>query len=251
MIRSSYLRRVVVGLALGATAALSLVAVGAAAAANAPSATQATYDVQLWPGADPGRSIVIVSVTLPDTAALPATVRIPVVAGTTIDWAGEILPGSDGTQDPSRSYTVAEGTGGQYAQFELSESRQAQIELSGTPLDSDGTSYSTRIDYVQTVPAQSTGFSVRVPAGAADVKIEPKPASAPETNPSGEALYTLPSTELAPGGKQQLSVSYRIGGASPRGGGISQGQTIGLLAALVVLAAGVLALLLNRQRSNQ
>jgi hypothetical protein len=231
-------------------ASLAFAPVGAQAAA--PLADGDT-DVQLWPGAQPGQLIVIVSVTLPETTELPATVRIPVPDGMRVDWAGEILAEGDAANDPQRGFTLGQGEGGQYAELELSESRMGQIELSGLALAVDGSVSSATLRYVQTVPTGVVSFSVRVPAGASSVIIEPAPALEPSRNATGESLYTLPSFELEPGAAQSVSVSYSSGQATAQStgaGGISS-TLIGVLVALLVGAVILLAVVLKRQRGTK
>lgn len=207
-------------------------------------------DVQLWAGAQAGQAIVIVGVSLPADAELPAVVRIPVISGMTVDWAGEIA-GQEG-QDQQHEFELKQGTGGQYAEFEVTRSRSAQIELSGVPLTVNGSTTSAAIDFIQTAPATVTAFSVRVPAGAADVTIDPSPSGAADQNEAGESLYTLPSKELADGASQRVSVGYTTGGTTSKpASGATPGVLVGVLIGLLVLAAAVLAFVLGRQRESR
>jgi hypothetical protein len=226
-----------------------VVSVASSAFAAAPVAT-GDMAVQLWPGAEPGTTVVIVSVTLSERTPLPATVRLPVFSGGTVSWAGEVfdVAGSDIQHEP----VLKQGTGGQYAEFEVTESRQAQVELSGVPLTATNGTYSTSLDFVQSTEASVTGFSVRLPSGAANVVIEPAPAGAPEQNEAGETLYTLPSKEMAVGSAHQVSASYTLGGgAASNAGGSDREDTVliallGMLGVLVV----VVVVMLRRQRSG-
>lgn len=227
----------------------AVAAAGPAAVYAAAPAASGDMDVQLWAGAQPGQAVVIVGVELPETVQLPATVRIPTVKGMSVDWAGEILD-SAASQDPQREYVIKDGIGGQYAEFEISQSHTAQIELSGLPLTAGQNGISAAIDFVQTAPSEVTGFSVRLPSGAREATITPAPTGAPETNEAGEALYTLPSAELAAGAIQPVTLAYTTGSAAPAPQPTANSSAlIALLLALLVVAAGLLIFVLKRQGS--
>lgn len=231
-------------------AAMAILLVASSAIA-APAVQTGEMHVQIWPGAVAGQAVVITSVELTATTPLPAVVRIPLVPGTKVDWAGEIL--GSGAQDVKREYKVKEGTGAQYAEFTISQSRLAQIELSGLALTVQGTATSVSVPYAQSVPAPLTGFSVRVPAAVSSVKINPAPAGEPQRNQLGESLYTLPNKELEVGDKATVTVSYAVGSseASPTTAGTApQGGTI-IAALLVGIAVALLALVLVVRRQNQ
>jgi hypothetical protein len=216
----------------------------------AEPAENGEIEVQLWPGAEPGQTIAIITLELPDAAELPATVRLPVLAGMKVDWAGEIA--GQGGEDVQREPQLGSGSGGQYAEFELSQYRLAQIELSGLPITMSGGTFSTSVDYVQTVPSETTGFSVRVPANVSDVTIDPAPTGDPARNSAGEALYTLPARELETGAAQKLSISYSVGssqGSRQGGEALSRSTILAILLGLIAVAVAALVFVLSRQRS--
>lgn len=238
-------------IAVIAVVALLLAGVAPAGAqAPAPPLATGSMDVQIWPGAQQGTAVVIASVTLADDAVLPATVRIPVLPGTEVDWAGEIA-GGDPQADPTREYTVRDGEGGQYAEFVLSEYRQGQIESVGIPLQSQQDVFSMQAQWVQSAPATETILSVRLVSGAHTVDITPAPAGQPARNAAGETLYTIPPRVLSVGETVDISIAYQIGTQFEGGldGGNQTGTIIGIL--LAGLAVAVVALLwaLNQQRA--
>ena len=226
-------------------------AVAVPAIAQTPAAPVATgsMDVQIWPGAQQGSTVVIASVTLDPDTPLPATVRIPIVPGTTVDWAGEIA-GTVPEDDPVREYTVVDGEGGQYAELVLSEFRQAQIESVGLPLVVSGDSSSVEASWVQSAPATETILSVRLLPGARDVEITPAPAGPPAQNQQGESLYTLPVQTYADGQTVDISVAYQTGTQFEGGlqGGESASTVIGILLAALAVAIVGLMWALSRQR---
>lgn len=217
-------------------------------AALAAQGDPAPMDVQVWPGAEPGQLLVIVSVFLPADTKLPATVRIPVIDGLRLLWAGEIGTSQQG--DVQRQPQVKKGEGGSFAEFQVTSSKQAQIELGSVPLSQTADGFSATVDFVQSVPTTSTSFSVRLPSQAADAKISPTPVGTPGRNNSGETLYTLPSKQLKTGDKQQITVGYRVASAptSTSGTAGSANKLIGVLLALIAVAVVVLIVVLNRQR---
>lgn len=233
-------------LALGLAVCL-LVTVPAVALA-APATDVAPMDVQVWPGAEPGQLLVIVSTFLPQDTKLPATVRIPVIGGMKILWAGEI--GGAGTNDRQVQPKIKKGVGGDYAEFEVTQFPQAQVELGSVPLSQTAEGFSADVGFVQTVPMESTSFSVRLPSGVSDVKIDPAPAGAPDRNDLGETLYTLPSKQLKTGQKQTVSVAYKVQSVQTPTAPASRNSVMVVLLGLLAAAVVVLVLVLMRQRSQ-
>lgn len=230
---------------VAATLALVL-ALGAPVAAFAAEAqAQAPMDVQVWPGADPGQLLVIVSVNISPDTPLPTTVRIPVVEGFQVTWAGEVAAVQQ--NDLQRQPQIKKGVGGEYAEFEVTTNRQAQVEFGSVPLSQTAEGQSATVRFVQTVPVDTTSFSVRVPADVSKVTIEPAPAGAPQRNQAGEQLYTLPSKQLAPGEATTVSVAYRLGQELvPVDQGPPAVPVVAILSFLIVVAAAVLVVVLRR-----
>lgn len=229
---------------LAAAVLACLLLVPSHAFAAAPVAT-GDLDVQSWPGAEAGQSVVIISLTLPDATPLPATVRIPVPEGVKLDWVGEIT-GADPSQDPTRTYTFADGEGGQYVEYEVSTSRVAQIEGSGPALSIDGAETSFSLRFTQTAPSDIVSFSVRLPAGVEPVSMSPEAIAEPDRNDAGESLYTLPPLEMSPGDVQDITVVYAVATGSDSQSG-STAPIVVILAAGIVVAIIVLMYSIRRQ----
>lgn len=235
---------------IAALVALAVAAVLPVAAGAAAPFAKGDVEVQLWPETMPGQAIAIIAVRLPEDTELPATVRLPIPEGTTIDWAGEIS-GSDPSADPGRKYEIKEGDGGKYAEFEVTTSRDAQIEVSGLKLSvSDGVT-TAKFVHVSSAPASQTSFSIRLPAGKEPVSTSPEKAGPHSTNGVGESLYPLMPMVMEPGESVNVAVSYRAAGgqvAAPaptaRTGGSGNGLIIALLIALAVAAAALVAAVL-------
>lgn len=226
-----------------------LVPIGLASAAD----ESPVYDVQIWFGADPSapdRVVLIAGVELPAGTPLPAKVRVPLPEGAEVTWAGEIL-GSDVSADIPRETTVVAGTGGAAVELTLERSRNAQVESLWMPVTARDGRLSASLRWVQTEPADSVEFSVRMPPGAAQVEIEPPPPGAPQENPGGERLYTLASKPLKPGEAHVIVVSYAQGAdgsqAAP-GGPLSRDTLVAVLGGVVLLLAVMAGVILRRER---
>jgi hypothetical protein len=238
--------------ATAAAVALTAAVVLPTAAFCAPAAPQAggPLDLQTW--VESGQLIIVTAITIPEATKLPATVRVPVPDGANVQWAGEVL-GGDLSADPARTYKMIKSpVGGQYAEFTLEQTRSAQVDADMKGVTIDGAVTSASFDWVQSVSSPSTSFSVRVPANASDVKFSPAPAGAPDTNASGERLYSGEAITLDPGETQPVSLSYSTGTSSAApvqaSGGLD--SLVLVLVGALVVAVIVLVVVLARQRQG-
>lgn len=240
-----------------ATAAIAvLLSVGITVPAYAAEATQSPppvavgdIEIQLWMAANPSEAVTIVSVAIPETVELPATVRLPLIEGTQVDWAGEIS-GGDPSTDPPRKFKIVDGPkGGRYAEFTVEQYRLAQIDLSPTPHVEQGDQVSASFAYVEPIGGSGVAFSVRLPAVASDVKITPEPSGKPRTNDIGESLHTLTPMTLEAGEKISVDVSYVVDLGKLDGDSNSDtfGVIIGVLAAMAVVMLVAVVVLMGRQ----
>lgn len=238
-------------LALAASLLLGTASASAVeATSSAPVVAEADVEIQLWMGANPSEAVAIVGVVVPDSVELPVTVRLPLLEGTQVDWAGEIS-GGDPSTDPPRKVKIVDGAqGGRYAEFTLEQFRVGQLDLSPTPHVEQGNNVSASFDYIEPMGVSSVIFSVRLPAIASDVKITPKPAGDPKTNEIGESLYTLAPVALKIGEKATIDVAYVADASKLDGGSTSDnfGTVIGVLAAVAVVALIAVVVLMGRGR---
>lgn len=239
-------RRGFAALVLAAVVAIS-VAIPAVALAATPSAG-GPIDVQIWP--QEGTAVVISSVEIPAATKLPTLVRIPVVPGATVEWAGEIV-GADASGDIARDYKLVDGAGGaQYAEFYLTTSHRGQLDSVMSSLTVSGTTISTKVEWVQSVAASETLFSVRLPATASEVSIKPAPVGKPADNGAGELLYGLPSKTMTAGEKTTVSLSYNTVPAPVADSTSRSANTILIvLGGVLVLAVGALLVVMRRRAS--
>jgi hypothetical protein len=225
-------RRLVVALIIAA-----FFAVPSMAAAAPVPLDGVTLQVQLMPEAEPGTSVLIVGVDLPEGTPLPATVRLPLPEGAEVFWAGE-LTGLGPDDDILREFTVVDVAGGQAVEFTVEETLTVQYDaLYGTMGIVDG-DISTTLRWLQTVPTGEVSIGVRIPPRSEQVRLDPAAPGPPVNNAAGESLYTLRSVNLEPDSEFTVSVTYRRAGS---GTGQQGPPLIPIL--LGLLAAAVLALL--------
>ena len=225
-------------------AAFGVPASAFSATAKAPDAGGA-IDLQTW--VESGQLIIVTAITVPASTPLPATVRIPVPQGATVQWAGEIL-GGELSADPARPYKIVKSpVGGQYAEFSLEQTRSAQVDADMTTVTVNGASVAAAFEWIQATASPSTSFSLRVPAGASDVKFTPGPLGEPDTNADGERLYSGTGFKLDPGQTQPVALSYTTGVPGPAAS--SSGSIDSLVFALVAALCVAIAVLAGRGRT--
>jgi hypothetical protein len=217
----------------------------ASAAAEPVSLLGTPLEVQIWPGGEVGYTVFIVTGHIPDDAALPATVRLPLPDGAEVVWSGEILGGSP-AEDPAREYDVIDLPEGRALELTAESTRTIQYEAIGSPLAVvDGLTTSV-FDWMQTVATGDVVFSVRVPATAGTVSIDPMPVGDPRVNQAGESLYTLRPAVLGVGDPFTVTTAY--GPADAAGSEGSDFPLIPVLLGLLALALIALVLALARSR---
>lgn len=206
------------------------------------------YQVQFAPVGVSGAMDLIVNLVLSPDTKLPATVRVPLPAGATILWSGEIL-GGDPANDPSREATLTTGGGAQYAELTLKQARIAQVEAEVGAPSISGDNVKGRLDWINTTDAGTYTFSVRIEPNVSQLKMVPEPEGAPQTNAEGESLYTLAPVRLEKGGTFAVDVSYRRGADAT--GVPAGGSSVALIVAVVLLVIAVAALVVVLVRQRQ
>lgn len=198
-------------------------------------------------GEGDGGFLIVVG-TLPEDVPLPATLRLPLPAGTQVWWSGEIVGGGPQNDIP-RENKIVEVDGGQAVEFSLEETRVGQYEGPHLPTVVSGGRRTAKLDWIQTVPASSLQLSVRLPAGAQNVEIKPAPAGVPARNDSGESLYLLPEIAPETGSQTLLEVSYETGSLTAPDTGKGGPSTLTVLVIAVAFFVVALVFLLKRQRA--
>lgn len=221
----------------------------ASAVAKPAPLTGTPLEVQIWPGGEPGYTLFVVTVHIPENVTLPATVQVPLPKDAEVLWAGEIF-GSDPTEDVELSPTVVQGQHGTVVELTAEATRTVQYEAVGAPLTvADGLTTSV-FEWKQAAETGDVVISVRVPTAAGTLSIEPEPVGSPLTNDRGESLYTLRPVVLPLGANYVITTVY--GPARQDSADLSQSPLLWVLAGLlaVALVALIGALLLSRHRQT-
>jgi hypothetical protein len=214
------------------------------------AATPVEMGVQLGPAEKEGAEIII-SARLATGAPLPATVRIPLPAGASLAWVGEIA-GMGGTGDIQRTGSIEKGTGGQVVVVRLEKYREAQIEALYTVPQAAGDRLTSTLGWVQSAPAGRVVFVVRMAPGTSDITIDPAPAGPPQGDAATGRQYTLPPRVIPLGGTARLTVAYTRGGGSvPAAAGTAGSSGLLIAALLVALAVAVVAFVIVALRSRR
>ncbi|PKQ20386.1 MAG: hypothetical protein CVT66_05290 [Actinobacteria bacterium HGW-Actinobacteria-6] len=206
------------------------------------------YQVQFAPVGLNGRMDLIVNVVLSPDTELPAKVRVPLPAGATVVWAGEILGGIP-DDDPQREVTLTKSGDGQYAEFTLEQVRIAQVEAELPQSVASGDKVNANLTWLNTTDAGTYTFSVRLEPKIADIKITPAPEGLPQTNADGESLYTLTPLRLEKDGTFDIEVAYSRGGAATGSGGALSPILIIAVGLLVVAVAALIVVVVRQNQS--
>lgn len=215
------------------------------------------YEVQVWPQGDttrPDTILLIASIDLGPSVALPATVRIPVPRGAEVSWAGEITGGA-AEDDIQRAFEITSTVGGDVLVMTLETTGNAQYDAWWGTVGRDGDAVTGKAEWLQTEPADGVAFTVRMPPGAGDVTITPAPVRPPDRNAIGETLYTLPKLNMEPGDKASVAFAFVPGGASEAPAAAGANTTIqyvlGILAVLLIALVAVVVVERRKRREAE
>jgi hypothetical protein len=237
--------RIAARLGLAALVVCALLTAGAATA----HAAEAVYEVQLWVDDEPGRSLLLVNVTLPEETEMPATVVIPLPEEAEVVWAGEIR-GPDSSMDVERSYTETEAAGARALQMTVDGSRVVQYEAAYRETEVTAETRTSTLEWTQSVPAEALWVAVQFPPGAEDVVVEPEPTGDTLTNELGQSLYVYEPIEPEPNETIQVRATYVQGDApgldGDGDGGMSRTTILVGLALLAAFGVALVWFLLRR-----
>lgn len=237
-----------IALILMSLVVLPAAAFGATKAVGSTPQAGGSIDLQTWP--ENGQLVVVTAVTVPPSVKLPTVVRVPLVTGSTVQWAGEVL-GGDVSADPAREYKIVKSpVGGSYVQFTLETTRSAQVDAVVSNLITNGNNVSGSLEWIQSAASPSTSFSVRTPADAGNVQIVPKPSGPPDVGADGENLWGGDPLVLAPGQTQTISLAYTVGQPSASAASGSVNTLVFLIEAALAIAVIVTIVLFVRQRQT-
>jgi hypothetical protein len=208
--------------------------------AAAWGATVREYQLQLTPVAQPTGSLMIVSALLDPQTPLPATVTLPVPAGVTLLWAGEIL-GGDSSADPTREVTMERIGEMDVYTLTLEQSYTAQVEVQLVPPAIAGNRVQSSVTWENPGAEVLVSAAVVAEPGAADVETTPQTAGEVRTNEIGESLYPLAGLRVPEGGAYVISAEWNRGGEATNRADFVLPLVLGLLAVAVIALVVVFA----------
>lgn len=203
------------------------------------------YQIQYTVVTESGLSQMIVTVVADPEASLPATVSVPVPAGSKLLWSGELL-GGDVSADPRRDAAVARVGAMDVYTFLLEQGRLGQVEASVAAPTVEGNLVKSSFAWTNPGEAAPVSVSVVVEPGAQDVRINGKePEDKPQLNDAGESLYLVGSQTMTTGDSLTVSTAWS------RGGGGGPSALLPVVGGLLVLAVVALILVIVRERHRR
>ena len=221
--------RITRSLALLLLAALAAFSIGGTPAfAAAPVVPWAS--IAFNGSADTNTPVLIVSGTLPATTKLPAVVEVATPAGSTLQWAGEIL-GGDASKDIEVKPTKTSRDGLDIYTFTMSKALTAQVEVSAAPpVTVAGDLYTVNFSQKVWADVPVAGMAVQIPASA-QLSTPPTGTAGLAPGPTGFQFYQQDFTKVKKGDVVNVTFSYKVGTGSAAG---AKGATGGSTSSLVV-----------------
>lgn len=203
------------------------------------------YQLQYAPAGD--HSLLIVTAVADPQSPLPATVTLPVPAGATVLWAGEIL-GGPATGDLLRVTTMETVGDMDVYTMTLEQAYTAQMELQLPAAVASGSRFDAVLTWTNPGDEVPVRASVIIPAGATDVEVAPAVSGETNTNDLGETLYPLTGARLAQGAAMVVEASWVTGGTASAGD--AESPILPVLLGLLVLAVASLVIVAVRERTR-
>jgi hypothetical protein len=210
----------------------------------AHAATVREYQIQYAPVGDESQSLLIVTAILDPTASLPASVTVPVPAGATMLWSGELLGGSP-QDDPFRQATMVTVGDMDLYTFTVEQTRLGQVEVSLGAADISGNRVSGALTWTNPGEEVLVSASLVAEPGATDIETTPPVSGSVQQNSVGETLHPLGGVRLALGGSYVIEASWRRGG-----GGEADSPLLPALIGALVVAVLALVVVIARERTR-
>lgn len=226
-------------------AAALLLAALLAMPGTAVASTVAEYQLQYAPATD--YSLLIVTAVADPQLPLPVTISVPVPAGATVLWAGEVLGGAPADDIPRETATETIGEMDVYT-MTLEQAYTAQVELQLPAVSTSGSRFTGTLAWTNPGEELPVNVSVILPAGATDAELSPPVAGETSTNDAGETLYPLAGGRLAQGAALAVKASWAAGTTTT--GARADSATLPILLGLLVLAVLALVIVVVRERTR-
>lgn len=215
----------------------------------ASAAAVTEYQIQYEPVTDSGQALAIVTALVDPQQQLPVQVTVPVPAGATLLWAGEIL-GGDVANDPSRTTTVERVGDMDVYTLTAEQSYTVQLEIQLPAATISANKVEAALKWTNPGDEVLVSGSIVTEVGAGDVKTTPARAGDVRTNDAGAALYPLEGTRVATNGSYEITAEWTRGANGAGGTGGASSNTLPLLLIALVAAVLTLVFVIRRERTR-
>ncbi|MRS12940.1 MAG: hypothetical protein EG823_07710 [Actinobacteria bacterium] len=204
------------------------------------------YQLQYAPVGDANGALMIVSALVDPQIQLPAIITVPVPAGATLLWAGEIL-GGDPAADPIAETTVETVGDMDVYTLTLEQSYTAQLEIQLPAAEVSGDTVTSTVVWTNPGDDVMVNASIVAEAGATDAAFTPAVAGEPQTNSAGETLYPLAGRSVASGEEFEITTEWKRGAAAPAASESGSPLLPALLGGLVAAVLALVAVLVRER----
>lgn len=180
---------------------LPFLLVGAAAAQT--NATQLdSLTVELWPDYDRPSLLVLLTGTLPEATALPATVRLPLPPGAELHAIARFNEAGALISDVESSDTGDELT-------LTTPGRRFRVEYY-VPYEIDGDAHSFTFEWLSDLTIDAVSATVQQPLAAIDMRITPEPTGSAADRGDGLNYFQIAPRPLASGEPFTVEGTYTV-----------------------------------------
>lgn len=182
---------------------LVTIAVAAPLATAQTTATQlASLAVELWPDYDRPSVLVLLTGTLPEDAALPATLTIPIPPGADVNAVARFDENGGLLSDVD--YTIADG------RLTLTTpASRFRVEYY-TPYKAEGNNYTYTFDWTSDLSIDQMTAVVQQPVAATEFRVTPTPTGSTADRGDGLTYHTLPARAVGAGEPYAIDVAYSV-----------------------------------------
>jgi hypothetical protein len=190
-----------------------------------------TLTVELWPDYDRPAMLVILTGTLPESAALPATVTIPLPAGAEVNAVARF-------NDVDVLVTDVEWTQGEGEMTLTTPARSFHVEYYSAYVSADN-EVSYGFAWTADLEVASVAAVVQQPTAATDITIVPAPSGS-VTRADGLLYHQIAPRPLAAGEPFTVDVTYTVDAPVLSAPSVSPAATAGPAATVAATEGGLL-----------
>jgi len=190
---------------LAVLALLAIFCLVPGAGAQSPVDQLATLEIELWPDYDQPQVLVLLTGTLGDSAATPATVTLPIPTAATINAVAHVNAGSGDMENVS---DVNSDTPGELTFTTPSPTFRIEYYL---PYNSDGDRHDFTFGWRSDMTIDQLLATVQQPAGASDFQLSPAAAQT-RIGADGLTYHAFDAQALPAGQEFSVTASYDLAG---------------------------------------